>query len=430
MAMQKKNRLIIYIDNGIDTEPIPKKLLSNISENNFICVPSNKLLPNAFIENNSAIISMIIMDWSLWSENDDVVEMSDKEALQYKVKIENLEKGNVEFIRLCVEYNIPVVIFTRFSIDAIESKLIRYKFIKKSIEEQPLLLITTKKDNISNIWEEWYSHLPSIHIFDIAREILQDAEKEFFSELIATNNSWIKSLWDSFCVEKEFMQENGREYNINNFSLIYKDYMAKIISCIVNRINVTDQKLDKEFLNTINAVSCTKQDAKKIIERIKYIENNKIDKKSIRPGDLFKCSGTYYINVRAECDTARGDKPILYLLKGKKINEEKFLNEDVCSICQDMHDKPYRFLGKHFELIYNDRNFTIPYVDNGNIVQFSFNNLKLAEYSSNDNVIIIDGKNVKRIGRVLPPYSIKIQQRFTQYMCRVGLDALPKIIMG
>ena len=81
--------------------------------------------------------------------------------------------------------------------------------------------------------------------------------------------------------------------------------------------------------------------------------------------------------------------------------------------------------------MYNEANFTIPFIGGGMIVQFDFKNLVLGKYDLLKQELVLNEKSEEkrypRIGRVLAPYSNKIQQRYAEFLNRIPLNSIPDI---
>ncbi len=97
------------------------------------------------------------------------------------------------------------------------------------------------------------------------------------------------------------------------------------------------------------------------------------------------------------------DKVELYCLKGRIFDENKINNEGGSTIIE----------GQFIEKINNS---IVPFLDGGQIIEFLFRDIKPKKWK--------DLKE-KRVGRLLPPYINRIQQRYALYMQRQGLPRIP-----
>lgn len=95
----------------------------------------------------------------------------------------------------------------------------------------------------------------------------------------------------------------------------------------------------------------------------------------------------------------------MYLLKGSTVDETKINTEDQDSIKFDSGE----FLEK--------KNSCYVAFVQGNILSFSLRDIELKKW-----------KDIKdnRIGRLLPPYITKIQQKYAAYLQRQGLPSIPE----
>ena len=127
-------------------------------------------------------------------------------------------------------------------------------------------------------------------------------------------------------------------------------------------------------------------------------------------GDLFKVEKsqsnettefTYYLNIRAQCDLR--SKKLVYCLKGRVVDETKINKKGGFPVDE----------GHFLEKINHS---VVPFLDGGKIIEFLFRNMKIQEW-----------KDLKenRVGRLLPPYITRIQQRYSLYMQRQGLPRIP-----
>jgi len=62
-------------------------------------------------------------------------------------------------------------------------------------------------------------------------------------------------------------------------------------------------------------------------------------------------------------------------------------------------------------------NTYIPFIVDGKIIEFFFKEIKIKKWNSIKST---------RIGRLLPPYITKVQQRYSSYLQRQGLPAIPE----
>ena len=154
----------------------------------------------------------------------------------------------------------------------------------------------------------------------------------------------------------------------------------------------------------------SKSELRTVLEGERFLK--KIDPSHIGTGDVFKETvrtgadekALYYINIKAQCDLQRDTDPSLYLIVGQELIQKA--NGKIDNI--------------HFskgEFIEKSNHSVVAFIDGGKIVEFSFNmDLTIKKWSE---------YKEKRIGRLLPPYITRIQQRYALYLQRQGLPSIP-----
>jgi hypothetical protein len=141
----------------------------------------------------------------------------------------------------------------------------------------------------------------------------------------------------------------------------------------------------------------------------------KTDKLSDVPatGDIFTIQNEqnnelqYFINIRPDCDIVRSNNNVdLYCLRGRIIDENKINKKQNDSII---------FRNGNFEE--KITNAYVSFIDDGKIIEFLFRDIKIKKWREiKDN----------RIGRLLPPYVTRLQQKYAFYLQRQGLPAIPE----
>ena len=167
---------------------------------------------------------------------------------------------------------------------------------------------------------------------------------------------------------------------------------------------------------------------------------------------MFKKEAHYYLNIRAQCSIARTDQggsydPILYCIKGKKLRNQDIIAEDIhlttekelvfsaskrfslehiCEICGDVSklEEFNRLFSKHRNSIFF-RKGTILERDDKIIIGCVAGEQALV-FDMDIVVLRFSEIKEKRIGRILPPYITKIQQKVAANMVREGVTPLPK----
>jgi hypothetical protein len=96
----------------------------------------------------------------------------------------------------------------------------------------------------------------------------------------------------------------------------------------------------------------------------------------------------------------------LYCLSGKVVDESK--------INSNQNDQIFFQNG---ELLEKNNNCYVAFIDDGKIIEFKLREIKIETWSK---------LKAQRIGRLLPPYITKLQQKHSFYLQRQGLPAIPE----
>jgi hypothetical protein len=164
-------------------------------------------------------------------------------------------------------------------------------------------------------------------------------------------------------------------------------------------------QFSEELLNNKN-FKPKKDEIRKVLEGERFLPKLRLTDDSVGTGDLFLIKNNYYLNIRPQCDLLRNNEINLYCIKGKAMTRTKE---------SQTFDKKYG----HFEERNNQ--VIIPFVNDGKIIVFYFKDFDIYKF---------DTMKDHRIGRILPPYIIHIQQRFSLYLQRQGLTRIHNEAIG
>jgi hypothetical protein len=155
-----------------------------------------------------------------------------------------------------------------------------------------------------------------------------------------------------------------------------------------------------------------KTELRLILQGERYVKQEYLQKDDKQTGDLFKENDEngnpkYWLNIRAQCDLVRHSNPDVYCLKGAMI-DISLINSDTGPKFQN---------GQFIERV---DNVIIAFIDNGVIVEFLLHDLEKFRWKD---------KQENRVGRILPPYINKIQQKYATYLGRQGLSRIPEDVI-
>jgi hypothetical protein len=348
-------------------------------------IPSNEII------GNFSNVSFVLLDWELF----------DKPEPGMKIDEEIFIKNNIDFIKNIKETTfVPIFIFSYLDPDAIVRKLSEeglynddsnnFIFVKKKDD----LISKDDENKIFTEIEKWLNKTPSIYVLKEWEKALSKSKKELFWSFYDTNHYWPSVLQNSFIGD-------GSDVNYELGNFIFKNLMARIEPI----------EFDKEILK-LEGNKISKEDIRKILEAERFIKNESLPSIPFT-GDLYKRSQEgkkYLLNIRPECDIIRKDNPSLYCLDGIAI-DEKLINSN------REEDKKKKITFENNGFIEKSNKLYLPFIDEGKILEFTLNDITIKKWN--------DLKE-KRIGRILPPYITRIQQKYAFYLQRQGLPAIPE----
>lgn len=427
------NGIAIIIDNEIyEKDSDIMKIKENIEKNNIPIVTYNDV-PDLKVINALSAASFIILDWDF---NDSTIteDTSDRLTLPFGLR-EAKQKDVVDFIKKILEkLFVPIFIFTALEAEKVSVELVKENiacgksdriFIKQKID-------ITSEDDLFKTMSEWLENMPSVYVLKEWEKVIQEAKNDMFLELYGCSPGWVTAIWGT--------SKNdgiGHAYEFGTF----------ISKNLINRIS--SYNFEEKYMHDESGPK--KEDLYKLFERERYIKYLEQPERAYT-GDLFKIGGDYFLNIRAQCDITRMKKseteynPMLYVIRGEKIRDKNIVNEyikidengllvfspddaipldEIAKNCNKKIelDKINQKITKHMEkpffqngeLREKKPEAIIPCIDDGKIVKFdlSIQTMKFTEIKE------------QRIGRILPPYIGRIQQRCAQYIVREGVMPVP-----
>ena len=391
--------IAIIIDDKIkkeDSQDLILKIRDQLKKNH-ISILEYEDLPDDTEICNFKNISFILLDWQLFETPEPGMQIDELLFIN----------NNIVFLKEIKKVGFtPVFIFSNQSPDSITRKLSEEGIYKEGsnnyifIKQKGDLLSRDNDNLLFTEIENWLKETPSMYVLKEWEYSLNKAKGDLFWAFYEINHNWPSVLQKTFTVD-------GSDANCELGNLIYKNISAR-----AEQINFDNDILDKEDDNI------STEDIRKVLEAERFIKNVSLPDKPCT-GDLFECEvdvkglkeKRYYLNIRPECDIAiRPDgtsNPELYCLKGCILDERKINSDD--------EDNKVSFKNGNF--IEKLNNIYISFINNGKIIEFFFKDLKIKKWNAIKN---------KRIGRLLPPYITKVQQRYSFYIQRQGLPAIPE----
>lgn len=390
--------IAVVIDDEVnDSSANINKIITQI-ESAKIPVLKYTSLPEGDIVNHFHNLSFLLLDWRLIKDNvsNEVLEegvtipdgLQEYDATENLAFIENLNQNC-----FC-----PVFLFTNEVPSSIETKLKEKGLVA---EDKPSNLFVQSKADLQddgsffNKVFEWLKETPSIYVLKEWEKEYQNCKTKLFSELHSINPSWPAIMWKNF------------EADGTNKSLEMGELISRNLHSRMTPFEFRNDILDKES-------NAPRDELRKVLEGERFLKSTSLHEGDIGTGDLFKeeyqdngkTKLRYYLNIRAQCDllrTKNANDVELYCLKGRIIDEKSINTQGGFSVIE----------GQFTEKINHS---VVPFLDGGLIIEFLFRDIKPKLWK--------DLKD-KRVGRLLPPYINRIQQRYSLYMQRQGLPRIP-----
>ena len=384
------NGIAVVIDDEIND---PKANIGNIVkqiESAGIPILKYTKLPSERVIRHFHNLSFLLLDWRLIKEgvtNDEIAEgVTIPDTLQKDDAAEN-----IEFIKKLNEKCFcPIFIFTNEDTSVIKNKLLTENIVKDNRSSN--IFIQRKVDikgrtKVFQVIKKWIEKNPSIYVLKEWENEYQSSKNKLFLELQNISPIWPKIVWKNYL-------KDGVNPSTELGELISRNLYTRMTPFGFS-----------EYILKKQGAKIPAEEVQAMLEGERYI--TKLSPEHIGSGDIFKISSNYYINIRANCDLIAGrsttnkDDIELYLLKGSKISLKKG---------KKVFNKKYGL----FQEI--DTQAIIFPIDKGKIIDFRFKKLEIKQWRELKD---------KRIGRLLPPYINRIQQRYALYMQRQGLPRIP-----
>lgn len=381
--------IAVVIDDEIDgSDPNIKNIITQIKNNNMPVITYSAIPPDEVVS-HFCNVSFVLLDWNL------IYDKLSDDQIRNGVRIPSgiIASDNIKFINnlLNICY-CPVFIFSNENKDDIITILTRAKLYNK--ERPNHIFIRSKQEIIGRVKlfrevEKWLKTNPSMYVLKEWEKEYSKSKNKLFIDFQELSPSWPIIMWRNF-------EDDGVNKSLELGELITHNLYTRMSPFkFSNEIfSKKMKKIDKKELRRVLEGKCFMR---------------KIHDDDISPGDVFKISSKYYLNIRAACDcvpdrsvsVAPIDSVKLYLLKGKKLSQNdgrKFFN------------KKYGFFTERVS-----QSIAFP-IDDGNFISFDFKLIEIKEWHEVKN---------NRIGRILPPYINRIQQRYSLYIQRQGLPRVP-----
>lgn len=388
----------VVIDNGIGTGEAIDHIISNISASGGHAIQLLKLPADDYDLEHFSRVSFFIMDWNL--HNQDGVPLEAGVRLPGELNRAMVEE-NIAFLkRLRRSRHAPVFIFTNEDPEVVRDELGSDADLQASLADSHILVKSKSevKDRLYEVLDEWARQTPSVFTLRSWERIYSRAANELFIDLHNTTPFWPVLMWQTFGAD-------GVPPQIE---------MNRLINRLVeSRMGPLDVDLGP-YLEDVDRTFAERPDDYRqtmfrVLEGERFLRAHRLEASTFAPGDVFGVPvgdgrTTYWINIRPECDCLRGgDSHELYLLAAKTVQD-----------IESQIDPTFGTIGGEKD------NEAIVYAMMGG-ESFS---IKLKDVRVRTLKAMRDQK-YERVGRLLPPFITRVQQRYAAYVQRPGLPRIP-----
>ena len=384
------NGIAVVIDDEInDPKANINNVLQQLESKDIPCLKYDGL-PESCSLRHFHSLAFVLLDWRLIKQdiNDELIE----DGVTVPAHLQRYEASeNISFIKdIKNKCFCPIFIFTNENKDDIVQQLCENDLYD---ENKPSNIFVKSKSDIkgkNKVFKEiekWISSNPSIYVLKEWENEYHKTKTKLFLDFQNISPVWPKVMWKNF-----------EDDNVNK-SLCLGENIFR---------NLKSRMAPFDFNGTIlskRGKCIDSLELRSVLEGERFLKNENLHADNIAPGDIFKIRRNFYINIRPACDLVARDRSQdaidLYLLKGSKLSSKNLKKT---------------FTKSHGIFNENDGQSIVFPVCDGKGFDFRFKNITLEKW--------VDIKN-KRVGRLLPPYVTRIQQKYALYAQRQGLPRTP-----
>lgn len=393
----------VVIDDRVNQEDpgadLVSDLLEQIRDAGIPCVLYDDLPPEnqrAHLHN----VAFILLDWELWRKPGDEDALSGATVAPAFKK--QAIKKNIQFLKelkkICFA---PVFIFSNAAPKGIEDTL-KDEGLLSDPPSPAFILVRSKAElardddnpdgRLLQAITEWTEQTPSVYLLSRWRESMLHSQNTLFWDLYEGDVTWPAVLWKAYEDDKDY-PEHGL------MDVLHRNTRA--------RMHPLD--LDANKIAPPAAPSPDREGIRRVLETAMIVPADRLPAGQYAAGDLFAASRRrFLLNIRCDCDciprSETDEEPVLYLLSGKTA-DEKTLKE---------------FYDEKFGLVQKLNVAELAFPVKGKPLRLNFDELRQATPAE------IERDGYTRFGRITPPHSTEIRQRYALYLQREGLPRIPK----
>jgi hypothetical protein len=386
--------IAVVIDDEIEDPDANVRAIQKAIEDAGCHVIKLSEIPTDTSISNLSEVAFFVLDWNLYGAKLKAIAPG---VIAPAGMVQENEDSIVKFLSELKKIRCaPVFIFTDEPVATIIEKLKQHTDLYDETDPSHILVVDKREvvaAGVFNILSKWMEGAPSVYVLKQWERTYGKAKNEMFQDFYVKGPLWPMILWKTF-------EDDSVPPAVLLGELIGRNLASRM----------TPFSFDLEpFTGLLESI---KQDPKvyeevvrKVLEGERFLAEVRLDKDSFEPGDIFLSDDGYRINIRPDCDCIpkgndKLDKLDLYLLKGTE---------------RPVADLKYN---SDYGLIPEQDNEAVLFpVCNGKALCFKFRKLYMQKWQD------LKGK---RVGRLLPPFLTRLQQRYSAYLQRPGLSRLPK----
>ena len=372
---------LVIDDEIIDESSTISKIVLELESQGTLFVKKRELTDSVESFSN---ISFVILDW-------DLTKKEEKDSLPPGVSLgaallTSKKEEIINFIKNVIKnYFIPVFVFSREAVEDIKKCLVADEQLKLAIEKSKIFICnknSLQNGQVIDSLNDWLNNSMAVYTFKIMDGSIEKAKHRFFNDMFECDPNWPCHVYQIL------KKDNPADINSDFQEFLMTSYVSTIEPIAFNAAGFDKQvTLDGEQLN-------------KIFSKIKFLSYALDSNIGLHSGDIYfndeEEKTEYIINVSAACDM-RNKRA--YFVFGEETSSPK-THDIVCT------HTIKRILGKKG-------------------IEFHLNDAELLNIGENVNEINIQRKGkvkiYKRVGRLLNPYIIALQNKFSSYITRVGV---------
>ena len=423
------NGIAVIVDNEIEKKTSTIYKIKELIEAKNIPVAVFAEIPQLDVIPALASASFIILDWD-YTNGELEVEEGERIAIPGGLA-ENEEERMIAFIKkLLSDVFVPIFIFTAKQPHTVIDSLKEVALWEDGKANRIFVKQKTEVDSEEELFtaiSEWVKEMPSVYVLKAWESVLRETKNVMFNEFYSYSPNWAQIIWEML---KEDSIENQQEFG---------DFITRSLQNRIQTYSFDESSIQSDIPPNV-------EELRKVVEGERYLSYVEQPAQAYT-GDLFKDGSKFYLNIRAQCSLAREEDPALYCIRGKKLKSKDIISEDIrlttekelvfsakehfsldqmCEICQDT-EKLAEF-NRHFRKYRNSiffRKGTILERDDKVIIGCVAGE-EAIQFNMSLDVLNFNAWKDKRIGKILPPYITKIQQKCAVNMVREGVTPLPK----